>query len=165
MKTRTRTLEIQLNADRTAGLAATTELARASADDRAFSGDNDLTDNAAFDLFTIPVADEAGVCIKVDVCVFCDDGTDHQMIPISVLVSAVNKGGTVTATVTELAADAVAASAGTLTLAVAAAEGAANILDVYITANTSLTPTTFTCSWLATVLHGGTVTAVNANAA
>ena len=123
-----------------------------------------LTDNTAFDLFTIPVPDESGVVIEVRASIFCDDGTDHQAISILAHICAVNKGGTVTAVVTEGIADVVAASSGTLTLVVAAAEGDANILDVSVTANTSLTPSTFVIDWQATVIRGGALTKVNANA-
>lgn len=127
-----------------------------------------FTDNTAFDMFTIPVPDENGVCVEVSLVVFFDDGTDHQVAALKCIVAAVNKGGTVTATVAELPDDEVTAlSAGTLTLAIAAAEGADNVLDVSFTANSSLTPTTANCYWKAEVLlstNGDSLTAVNADA-
>ena len=158
----------ELAAQEAIGDANTTEIANVVMGDVAYTNAQTLTDNTAFDLCTIPVPDENGVCVKVEAAVFADDGTDHQIISILAHVNAVNKGGTVTAVVTEGIADVVADSAsGTLTLAVAAAEGDANILDISVTANSSLTPTTFKISWKATVIYstnGDSLTKVNANA-
>ena len=158
------TLEAQLNADRTAGLANTAQRTASVPNDEQNTAGQTLTTATAFDLFTIPVPDESGVCVEVRASIFVDDGTDHQIISCLWHVNAVNKGGTVTAVVTEGIADVVAASSGTLTLVPAAGEGAANILDVSVTGTTSLTPTTFEIDWQANVIRGGTITKVNANA-
>lgn len=177
VKERLALLEVQLNTDRddkdanTAALTSlTTELAKVAAGDMEYTADQAITNNTAFDLFTVPVADENGVCLLVEACVFVDDGTDHQMVALSATIVAVNKGGTVSATVAEREDDEVLAESSggsTLTLAIAAAEGADNVLDVSITANSSLTPTTIQVSWRATVLGssaGVAITKVNADA-
>lgn len=142
-----------------------TEQAKLLGGDFEYSADNTFTDNTAFDLFTVPVAQGSGVALEVVVAVFMSDGTDHQVITLPVHVKAVNKAGTITAVVTELIGDLVAASSGTLTLAVAAAEGADDVLDVSMTAVGSLTETVLKVSWKARVIYGGVaITAVNANA-
>lgn len=144
-----------------------TEQAKILMGDVEYTADQAITDNTAFDLCTIPVPDENAVCVEVRAAIYVDDGTNHQCISILAHVKAVNKAGSITAVVTEGIADVVAASSGTLTLAVAAAEGADNVLDISITANSSLTPTTMTVSWQAKVLlssNGDGLTAVNANA-
>ena len=166
MKNKAREMEVQLNLDRAAGLAATAELVEISGAESAYSGDNAFTDNVAFDLFTLPLAAAEGVAIEVVVSVFQSDGTDHQVITVPALIKAVNKAGTFTVVVTEEIGDLVAASSGTLTLVLAAAEGAANVLDVSMTANTSLTATVSEVSWTARVIAGGAsalITKVNAD--
>lgn len=161
-------LELQLNTDRDTALtdvpALQTEQAKIVAGDVEYTGGQDITDNTAFDLFTIPVPDEAGVVVEVVASVFVDDGTDHQVISLHAHIKAVNKGGSLTAVVTELLADLVAASSGTLTLAFAAAEGDDNILNVSITADSSLTPSTMEVDWVARVIRGGAITPVNDDA-
>jgi hypothetical protein len=160
------TLETQLNTDRS---NLDIVLPVAAGKTGIYTDNQAVTDGTAFDLFTCPIADEQGVCIEVRVAGYIDDGTDHQMISLVFHVNAVNKGGTVTAVVTEALADVVAASSGTLTLAGAAAEGAANVLDVSVTLTSSLTSTTSQISWEARVIGASAaaskvLTAVNADA-
>jgi acyl-coenzyme A thioesterase PaaI-like protein len=144
VKERLQSLEGTLNTDRGQldGVAALQTLGDAIA-----TRNQAVTNNTAFDLFTFPLADEQGACWEVRVTGFVDDGTDHQQISLLFHVKAVNKGGTVSASVTEGIADVIAGAVGTLTLVGAAAEGAANIVDVSITLNSSLTPTTIQICW------------------
>jgi len=170
IKERLALLEAVLNADRVIADAVETKLGQFSDAGNPLSTQSQaLTDNTAFDLFTFPLADEQGACWEVRATIYADDGTDHQMISLLFHVNAINQGGTVTAVVTEGIADVVAASGGTLTLAGAAAEGDANIVDVSITANSSLTPTTLTVDWEARCIGSSAAasrvgTKVNANA-
>lgn len=175
VRNRLQALELQLNTDRTnLGTAESnvtalqTEQAKLVGGDIEYKAGQDLTDATAFDLCTIPVPDENGVVVEVEATVFADDGTDHQIVSLKATIAAVNQGGTITAVVGEHEDDEIlAASGGTFTLAFAAAEGADNVLDISITANSSLTPTTFKVWWRARVrasTNGDGLTQVNMDA-
>lgn len=88
--------------------------------------------------------------------VLASDGTDFQSLSGVVTYAAVNKAGTLTLTITEVAANqAKAVSAGTLTLAWTFVTGT-NLGTVSLQPTTSLTATTFTVKYTVLPVRGTT---------
>lgn len=88
--------------------------------------------------------------------IHCNNGTDFQSRSGAANFNAVNKGGTVTASITPLTED-VAVSAGTLTVTwTAVANG--NSVDLKANATSSLTPTVLECYWDMSLRGSGTAT-------
>ena len=171
LRNKLRDQEVVLNADRVIADANETKLGQyADAGAHLSTQNQTLTDNTAFDLFTFPLAALAGACWEVRATVYATDaGGDISMISILFHVNAVNKAGTVVAVVTEGVADVVADSAsGTLTLAGAAAEGTANLVDVSVLSVSSMTTNVFKIDWEARCIGASAAasrvgTKVNAN--
>jgi hypothetical protein len=164
LKNKIRALEVQLNTDR-AFLDTQREQSPLSGY-KLFSGQNPLTDATSFDLFTIPIAALGRVAVRVLLAVASGDGTDMVCEMQTFDVAAVNKAGTVTAVVTVVSENGLAASGSkTLGVTAAAAEDTADLLFVSITADPNITPTDLVVSWEATVFEGGPLTAKNSNAA
>lgn len=111
-----------------------------------------LTDNTATAFVQIPVASGAGVGGSIDYVIFATDGTDHQTSAGSVNFSAVNKGGTETCTLGTINNEAKAVSAGTLTHTFDADTSPTNAVNLRVTADTSLTTTTFVIRYRVNIL-------------
>lgn len=114
-----------------------------------------IVDGAATALFNVGVAALGMVGGFVDFMVRATDDTDMQVICGRVVYSAVNKAGTITATVTYTTApEAKAVSAGTLTLSFTAAENPADTLEVRVQPTGSLTETTYTIEYNVQPIRG-----------
>lgn len=97
----------------------------------------------------------------IAVTVYATDGTDTQSITTIAVVDAVNKAGTITATVTPTQ-NTTAASAGTLTATVTAAGIASTSVNIKINATSSLSQTTLTAMLSATAINSNvTDTTIN----
>lgn len=122
-----------------------------------------ITDNTSFDMFSIACADLTGYSLILEVSVLAKDAADTQTETHVILLNGVNKDGTLTMVETVIKEDGLAASGGTLAIAVASTDDT-NVATYSITANSSLTPTTMTISYQIRVLHtSGTITIINAN--
>lgn len=99
-----------------------------------------LTESSATKVMTADVAAGEGAGGTLLYTIFASDGTDHQMRRGRVIWAAVNKAGTVTP-VLGTPEEAVAASAGTLTVTVTAVDNTANGVDFKLNAVSSLTQT------------------------
>jgi hypothetical protein len=103
-----------------------------------------IVDGAATALFTVPVAQGAAVGGVIDFFIYASDGTDQQVISGFASFASVNKAGTLTNTITQLATtEAKAVSAGTLTLSWTMAEDSADVVSVKLTPTGSLTETVY----------------------
>lgn len=118
----------------------------------------DLTESSATTIVTVAVA--AGEYVSFDMysTVFASDGTDHQSLPTRLNVSAVNKAGTVTATITAIDGT-TAASAGTLTCTYTAAASGNNVI-VQANAVSSLSQTILRSKWSINALNGNGTAAI-----
>lgn len=110
-----------------------------------------LTDATATTFANIAVASSKFAGATLTCTVTARDATDFQSLTSIVRVDAVNKAGTVTATVTQTD-NTTAASAGTLTCAYTVA-ASGNTFDIKANADTSLTPTAMSITWMITALN------------
>lgn len=114
-----------------------------------------IVDGAATALFNVACAALAGIGGFIDFVVFASDGVDMQVIAGRAAYGAVNKAGTVTATITYTTApEAKAVSAGTLTLAFTAAENPADTVEFRVQPTGSLTETTYTIEYNVQPIRG-----------
>jgi len=119
-----------------------------------------IVDGAATTLFTVPIATSTVVGGTIQFMVHVSDGTDFQALSGYVSYSSVNKAGTLTNAITQLATtEAKAVSGGTLTLAWTMAEDTADVVSIKLQPTGSLTETTFTVTYTVQPLRG-TVTIV-----
>jgi len=117
-------------------------------------GQKAIADGAATALFDVacPVGGSCGGVLHA--VVQAADGADLQAMAVIVTYAAVNKAGTLTLTITDLATvDAKAVSAGTLTLAWSLVTGAGKC-TVKVTPTGSLTETLFTVTFVAMPVVG-----------
>ncbi len=118
-----------------------------------------LTESSATKVMTVGVAAGEGAAGTLWYSIFASDATDRQMRRGRVIWSAVNKSGTVTP-VLGTPEEAVAASAGTLTVTVTAVDSTANGVDFKLNAVSSLTQTSL-YAWVSMDHDGkGAVTTV-----
>ena len=111
----------------------------------------DLTSATATTLFTITVGTASYTGITIDCTVFASDSTDHQVLHSVVNVAAVNKAGTITATVTQVDG-AATNSAGTLTpVTYSVTDNGSGILAVKVAATSSLSETILRAKWQARI--------------
>ena len=96
-----------------------------------------LTDGAATDILSCTIGSGTVIGGVITYTIEATDGTDYQVETGQVVWSGVNKGGTVTATVTEVNSQQ-SVSAGTLTTAWAISAASPAVISV--NANTSLSP-------------------------
>lgn len=112
-----------------------------------FAGEKTLTESSATIVLNVALATGKYIGGELIVTTHADDGTDFQAITEHFVFTAVNKAGTVTATIQAApSSSTTAASAGTLTTAwTAVANG--NGVDIKNTAVSSLVQTTLKCQW------------------
>ncbi len=96
-----------------------------------------LTDNSAVNVISMTVAALTGIGGVLHYTIEATDGTDIQVETGTVVISAINKAGTVTATATEVNSQQ-NLSAGTMTTTWAASAATPTVISV--NANTSLSP-------------------------
>lgn len=114
-----------------------------------------IVDGSPTSLFTVPIAQGSAIGGSLDFSVFATDGTDHQTISGIATFASVNKAGTLTSTITYVAAnEAKAVSSGTLTLAFTMAEDTADVVTVKVQPTGSLTETTYNIIFTVTPLRG-----------
>lgn len=108
-----------------------------------------LADNSAATVFTVALAAGAYAGCTFAWTVESSDGTDFQVRSGLTTLAAANKGGVYSTTITDVAANqAFAETAAGSTLAVSwAVTTGASIINVQVTANSSLTPTTLRVSY------------------
>jgi hypothetical protein len=134
-----------LRLQRRARAASTETTDNAAYDALIVPSENNLTDEGNNDLFEISLSD-AGVIAAgatVQFSIIASDGTDIQTYTGTLLISASNKVGTLTSTITEATANS-ALSAGTLTTVWSIVDGA-NKITIRLVPTSSLTPTSFKC--------------------
>lgn len=117
-----------------------------------------LTESSATTVATIACASGKFVGGQCVVTVNADDGTDFQCRTLRFTVSAVNKGGTVTAGI-DTPSEAVAASTGTLTATITAVANG-NAVDLKVNATSSLTQTTLNATVALPTLNSNGTAAV-----
>ena len=105
-----------------------------------------LTDATATGLFEVALPTLTGAGGKLHVTIKARDGTDEQTLVATVRWLAVNKGGTKTTQITVESEGAVA-SVGTLTATWDILDGTDKV-TIRVTADTSLTPTTFVATYV-----------------
>ena len=105
----------------------------------------DLTETTATTFANIAVASGKYSGAVLACTVNATDGTDHQCLTSTVNLNAINKAGTVTATITQVDGT-TAASAGTLTVTFTAV-ASGNTVDVKADATSSLTQTQLRIKW------------------
>lgn len=112
-----------------------------------YGSEKSLTESTATVVCNVALASSKYVGGELIVTTHADDGTDFQAITEHFTFAAVNKGGTVTATIQATpSTSTTAASAGTLTTTwTAVANG--NGVDIKNSAVSSLTQTTLKCQW------------------
>ena len=118
-----------------------------------------LTEATATTVGNIAMGSSKYVGATVVVTVNARDATDFQCLTSTLNVNAVNKAGTVTATITAVDGTA-AASAGTLIATYTAVANGASV-DIKCSATSSLTQTTLDAKWVITALNSddvGTIT-------
>lgn len=114
----------------------------------------DLTESTATTIFNLPFATATYVGLQVTATTFASDGTDHQAITDTFNISAVNKAGTVTATITAAPITSTTAASSVATLATTwtvVANGAS--IDVKCSAVSSLTQTVLRTKWMIVALN------------
>lgn len=120
----------------------------------------DLTESTATTCASVAIASGKIAGVRLVCTVYANDGTDYQSISSDVRVDAVNKAGTVTATISQTD-NTTAASAGTLSVTYTAAANG-NAVDIKANAVSSLTQTVLRCKWQIVALNSddvGTITA------
>jgi len=105
-----------------------------------------LTESTATAILTCVLANGKYAGFKIFATTHADDATDFQSVADNLIVSAVNKGGTVTLAVSTVAPTATAVSAGTLTTTWTATASGTTI-SIKNNAVSSLTQTTLKCKW------------------
>lgn len=105
----------------------------------------DLTETTATTFANIAVASGKYSGAVLVCTVNASDGTDHQCLTSTVNLNAINKAGTVTATITQVDGT-TAASAGTLTVTFTAVTSG-NTVDIKADATSSLTQTQLRIKW------------------
>lgn len=106
-----------------------------------------LVTTVAKPMFSVAIAALENFCCFIRARIYVTDGTDVQAFTEVIAIAMVNKAGTITKTITDLAgAGAKAVSAGTLTTSWTSTDTATGT-TINVTATTSLTPTTFTVSY------------------
>lgn len=120
----------------------------------------DLTESTATTCASVAIASGKIAGVRLVCTVYANDGTDYQSISSDVRVDAVNKAGTVTATISQTD-NTTAASAGTLSVTYTAAANG-NAVDIKANAVSSLTQTVLRCKWQIVAINSddvGTITA------
>jgi hypothetical protein len=120
----------------------------------------DLTESVATTIVTVAVAAGEYASFSLFSTAFASDGTDHQALGSRLNVNAVNKAGTVTATITAVDGT-TAASAGTLTCTYTAAASGNNVI-VQANAVSSLSQTILRSKWCIDALNGNGTAAITA---
>lgn len=105
-----------------------------------------LTETTDTNAIDVAVANNTRVSGEVIYEVYASDATDYQVLSGTVRYSAVNKGGTVTASISEVGSQTTALSAGTLTASNTVLTGA-NKITIRCNATSSLTQTTLEIRW------------------
>lgn len=111
----------------------------------------DLTESTATAFAKIAVASGKSAGAKIECSVYANDGTEYQSLASELLISAVNKAGTVTVTVVQEDGT-TAASSGTLT-ATYTVVASGNSFDVKCNATSSLTQTSLRIRYVITALN------------
>lgn len=111
----------------------------------------DLTESAATTIASITLAAGTVVGLEVSATTDANDGTDFQALTSRLIISAVNKGGTITATISQVNGT-TAASAGTLTSTYTVVASGNNI-QIQCNAVSSLTQTILRCRWAIVAMH------------
>jgi hypothetical protein len=111
----------------------------------------DLTETTATTFSNIAVAASKQAGATITATVYASDGTDFQSLTSVLNVNAVNKAGTVTATLTQVDGT-TAASAGTLTATFTATANGASV-DLKCSATSSLTQTVLRVRYVVTALN------------
>lgn len=120
-------------------------------------GEIALTDDTATTVARIALSSGGAMGGTLTVVCIATDGTDHQAVTEVIRWAAVNKAGTITASIDAADAEIVSAlSTGTLTTAWTAVDAGGGNLDLQVQANTSLTPTSMTARVITAT--GGTYT-------
>lgn len=141
--------------DASVSLALQTKVASA-AQDRfiANAAAKTIVDGSATSLFEIACTAAQMVGGHIDFLVRASDGADHQAIAGRAVFSAVNKAGTITATITYTTApEAKAVSSGTLTLSFTIVDST-NKATVKVQPTGSLTETTYTIEYNVQPIRG-----------
>jgi hypothetical protein len=103
-----------------------------------------IVDGSATSLFDVALANDSYCGGTIFATIFASDGTDHQAMQVTVNYAAVDKAGTKTLAITDLATtDAKAVSSGTLTLSWTFVTGTGKA-TVKLQPTGSLTETTYT---------------------
>lgn len=143
----------------------TSPLVLTAAKHRIYTGTKTLTEAGGVEtVFTITNATTQATSVVLNYSIKASDGTDHQVSTGVLVMSMVNKAGTVTATILPAdIADGVTAktavqalSAGTATAAFAFT-AASNAAAFTVNIDSSLTTTSASMEWVATVLGPGTL--------
>lgn len=119
-----------------------------------------LTESTATLYASLSLASSKFLGATLTCTVDADDGTDFQSLTSLVRIDAVNKAGTVTATLTQTD-NTTAASAGTLTCTYTAVANGNNV-DLKANAVSSLTQTTLKVRWAITGLNSDSIATVTA---
>lgn len=108
-----------------------------------------LTESAATTVFTAALPIGKSAIFRITALTRANDATDFQARTDHLMVSAVNKAGTITTTVSTIGTGdtAAAVSTGTLTTTWTAVDNTGNVLAVKNNAVSSLTQTTLVCQW------------------
>lgn len=120
----------------------------------------DLAESTATTFANIAIGSAKIAGAAITCTVHATDGTDYQCLTSQVRVDAVNKAGTVTATLTQTD-NTTAASAGTLTATYTAVANA-NSVDIKCSAVSSLTQTQLRVKWAIVTLNSDDTAAVTA---
>jgi hypothetical protein len=116
-----------------------------------------LSDNTATTFATFTCSSGQMNAVTVHYTIRAGDGTDFQVESGMFTVAAVNKGGTVTSSVSSVIFATQAVSSGTLTVT-ASVTNTGSTINMRIAANTSLTPTTLDIAWQALANASTTIT-------
>jgi len=109
-----------------------------------------LTESTATTIANVAIPQGDVISIMLHATTSAGDATERQVVGDNVMISAVNKAGTITATVSAASPTATAASSGTLTTTwTAVASG--DSIDIKCNAVSSLTQTFLRCRWQANI--------------
>lgn len=108
-----------------------------------------LTDGVPVTIATITISSGMGAGGTIEASIFSTNGTDHQVFTELVQWAAVNKAGTITSDInTSTGVTAKETSAGTISSSWTFVDNTDGTADILVSANTSLTPTTFTADFV-----------------
>lgn len=120
-----------------------------------------LTEGSATTIANITCASGKSIAGEISASVNADDGTNFQMVETNLKFAAVNKSGTITASIDQVQGT-VATSSGTLTPVTFTIVANGNSVDIKCAATSSLTQTTLNCEWAILALNGNAAAVVTA---